>query len=246
MKQAFLSAFSRLWPRLYAGQWVGNFLLMFLAAAWLQIPDSHTWQFGLAILSGALLVAGFFALYITTFRYLLPCPDRSAWWRSCLWLAFFMALWWLLVAWIGVGRAHESLYAGYWNAQSPRWLRYHLGYSALVAWQEHIYDCIQWVWAGLLLPLAMDICACGLRKGWLRRGSHVYRRWFYWLAVVLAAFAGEWITWTLADWTPEFGLIGQTTSLVARLGLAYSVDMLLWCFVLALAACYLEPVSETR
>ncbi len=31
--------------RLFLGQWVGNFLLMLLAAGWLQVPDSHAWQF---------------------------------------------------------------------------------------------------------------------------------------------------------------------------------------------------------
>jgi hypothetical protein len=42
--------------------------------------------------------------------------------------------------------------------------------------------------------------------------------------------------------------VGQTFSVVARLGIAYTVDILLWCFVLALAAYYLEtwqsPSSE--
>ena len=50
------------------------------------------------------------------------------------------------------------------------------------------------------------------------------------------------ITWALADWTPDAGLIGQTVSILGRLGIAYSVDILLWCFVLALIAYYLRAL----
>ncbi|MDX6456483.1 MAG: hypothetical protein QOE55_180, partial [Acidobacteriaceae bacterium] len=59
---------------------------------------------------------------------------------------------------------------------------------------------------------------------------------------------GSAITWALADWTPDAGLVGQTFSVIARLGVAYTLDILLWCFLLALAAYYLEtwqsPSSE--
>jgi hypothetical protein len=37
----------------------------------------------------------------------------------------------------------------------------------LVAWQERLYDCAQWLAAGLLLPLAMETCACGKQVGWV-------------------------------------------------------------------------------
>ena len=57
---------------------MGNFLLMLLAAGWLQIPDSHTWQFAFSILSGVLLVVGFLWLYTATFRHLLTCAPRPA------------------------------------------------------------------------------------------------------------------------------------------------------------------------
>jgi hypothetical protein len=239
MMQAIRGAYSRLKGRLFWGQWVGNFLLMLLAAGWLQIPDSHTWQFVFSMLSGLLLVMGFLWLYTATFRHLRAC-SRPPWWQSCLVLAVFVALWWLFLQPIAAGRAHEALFAGYWNSQSPRWLRYHLGYSSLVAWQERIYDCMQSLWAGLLLPLAVETCACGLRAGWLRRAARVYRHWLYWLCVVVFGLGGSAFTWALADWTPAAGLAGQTLSIVARLGTAYTVDILLWCFLLGLAAYYLD------
>jgi hypothetical protein len=238
--------FSRLTPRLYLGQWIGNCVLMLLAAVWLQIPDSHTWQFVFSILSAVLLVVGFLWLYTATFRYLRPCTPRALWWQAWLTLIICIGLWWLMLQLIAEGRAHESLYAGYANSQSPTYLRRHLGYSALVAWQERIYDCVQWLWGGVLVPAAIVLCACGLRKDLFRRIAAVYARWFYWIVVLAAAFGAEWLTWALADWTPGLGLAGQTVSIVLRLGLAYSVDILLWCLVLALIAHYLDRAVHEK
>jgi hypothetical protein len=99
------SAFSRLTGRLFLAQWVCNFLLMLLAAGWLQIPDSHSWQFAFSMLSGVLLVLGFLWLYTATFRYLRPCAARPPRWLSWLLLVVFLALYWLLLQPIAAGRA---------------------------------------------------------------------------------------------------------------------------------------------
>lgn len=246
MMQALRDALSQSRGRFFWGQWVGNFLLMLLAAGWLQIPDSHTWQFAFSILSGVLLVLAFLWLYTMTFRHLLPCAARPPWWLSWLMLVGCLVLWWLMLQPVAAGRAHEGLFAGYWNSQSPPWLRFRAGYSNLVAWQEHIYDCIQWILAGLVLPLALETCACGLRPGCLGRAARVYRHWLYWLCVLVCGWGGATITWALADWTPDAGLVGQTFSVLARLGLAYTADILLWCFVLALVAHYVEASSTPK
>ncbi len=224
---------ARMTGRLFVVQWLGNALLMLLAAAWLQVPDSHTWQFAFSILSGVLLVIVFSGLYAFTFRHLLNCTTRPPWWRSCLFVLAAIALWWLVQPLISAGRSHEALFAGYWNSKSPPWLRYHLGYSSLVAWQERIYDCIEWLWAAFLLPLAMQTSTCG-------HAVKAYRRWFYWLSVLVCGLAASAQTWALADWTPDAGLVGQTVSVVARLGTAYTIDILLWCFLLALTAHYVD------
>jgi hypothetical protein len=243
MMPALRSAFARMKSRLVLDQWLGNFLLMLLAAGWLQIPDSHAWQFVFSIFSGVLLVIFFLWLYASTFRRLRNC-GRPHWWQSCVLLAGFVFLWWLLLKPIAAGRAHETIFAGYWNSQSPAWLRYHLGYSSLVAWEERIYDGIECLLAGLLLPLAVELCACGWHADWLRRGSRVYRCWLYWLCVFLFGFGGSALTWALAEWTPNAGLWGQTLSVAARLGIAYTVDILLWCLLLGLIAFYLNPEAN--
>src|SRR5271156_2307241 len=97
MMQAFRGAVARFTGRLILAQLLGNFLLMLLAAGWLQIPDSHTWQFVFSMLSVVLLVAGFLWLYTATFRYLRPCAVRPSRWLSWLLLAVFVAFWWLLL-----------------------------------------------------------------------------------------------------------------------------------------------------
>ncbi len=185
MMQALRGARAKMSGRLLLSQWVGNFVLMLLAAAWLQIPDSHTWQFAFSMLSGVLLVVGFLLLYTATFHHLRPCAEPAPRWLSWVLLAGFIALWWLMLQAIAVGRAHEALYAGYWNSQSPPWLRHSLGYSSLVAWQERFYDCLQCLWAGLLLPMAIVLCASGIHKGCLRHGAAPYKHWFYWLSVLV-------------------------------------------------------------
>jgi hypothetical protein len=233
MIDAWRGAVARINLRLFLGQWLGNAVLMLLAAAWLQVPDSHSWQFVFSILAGVVLVAGFLSLYAFTFRRLVTSTALPPFWKSCLFVLAAVALWWAAQPLIEMGRSHEGLFAGYWNSQSPKWLRYRVGYSSLVAWQERIYDCIGWLWAGLLLPLAMQFAACG-------RATRAWRRWFYWVSVLVCGFGASWQTWTLAEWTPDAGLAGQTFSVVARLGTAYSIDMLLWCFLLALTAFYVE------
>jgi hypothetical protein len=243
MMPVIRSVFSRIKGRVLLTQWLGNLLLMLLAAGWLQIPDSHTWQFAFSIISGVLLVAAFLWLYVATFRRLRTCV-RPKWWQSCLVLAGFVILWWLLLQPIAAGRSHEALFAGYWNSQSPPWLRYRLGYSSLVAWQERIYDGIQCLIAGILLPVVVETCACGWHAGWWPRASEVYRRWFYWLCIFLFGLGGPALTWALAGWTPVAGLPGQTISIALRLGVAYTIDIALWCFLLGLVVHYSDAARQ--
>jgi hypothetical protein len=109
MMQAFRGAFAGSRAVLSLANGLGNFLLMLLAAGWLQIPDSHTWQFAFSMLSGVLLVIAFLWLYTATFRVSAPCAARPPHWLSWILLAVFVALWWLLLQPIAAGRAHEGL-----------------------------------------------------------------------------------------------------------------------------------------
>lgn len=241
--QAGLS--SRLTRRFVFKQWLGNLLLMLAAGGWLQIPDSHSWQFVLSILVAVAWVVAFLLLYTRTFRGLRVCGTRTPLWLSCLILAGFVVLWWLGLKPIAFGRAHEALVAGYLNSQSTPWVRHHFGYSSMVAWQERIYDGLQCLWAGLLLPVTLEMCACGLNPGWLLRAVRVYRKWLYWVCIFVFGLGASAATWALVDWAPSGGLAGQTISVVGRLGVAYTVDIVLWCMLLAIVAHCLSARSPS-
>jgi hypothetical protein len=91
--------------------------------------------------------------------------------------------------------------------------------------------------------MAVETCARGLHAGWFSRAARVYRHWLYWISVLVCGLGGSALTWALADWTHPASLAMQTFSILARLGIAYTLDILLWCFVLALAGHYLETSS---
>ena len=184
MMQALRGARAKMSGRLLLSQWVGNFVLMLLAAAWLQIPDSHSWQFAFSMLSGVLLVAGFLLLYTATFHHLRPCAEPAPRWLSWLLLAGFIALWWLVLQGIAAGRAHEALYAGYWNSQSPPWLR-HL--SVIPAWSHgksvSMTACNAWSpgsccpWSSCSAPAGSTRGACGMERRLISTGSTGWLCW---------------------------------------------------------------------
>ncbi len=228
-------------PTVVALQWPGNLGLMLIAALWLQIPDSHAWQFALSILLGLLIVLAALWLYARTVRNLRG--STTGLFLRMLLLLGFGALWLLLLHPITLGREKEMLLAGYWNSKLPQHLRYFFDYNRLLAWQEHFYDLTQYVLAGLLLPIAIETSAFGVNWTAIKRAGRVYLHWWYWLIVIVAGVAGTALTRALAGWIPGKGVAVEIASLLARLGVAYTVDILLWCFVLALTSIYLEEAE---
>ena len=225
-------------PKVVVLQWAGNLVLMLLAALWLQIPDSHVWQFALSIIIGVSIGLAMLWLYAKTVSE-LRTPTTSAFMRMLL-LVAFTAIWLLVLYLIGLLREKEGLLAGFWNSKLSPDMRYFFNYPRLVIWQERFYDLVQWIFGGLVLPVALETSAFGLRWTSLKRSRRVYRHWMYWMVVVVAGFAGMALTRILAGWTPGRGVAVETVSLLGRLGIAYSADIFLWCFVLALTANYLD------
>jgi len=219
-------------------QWVGNLALILAVFLWLQIPDSHIWQFALSIISGLLIVLAALWLYAITVRELRGSTTPML--LRMLLLLLFAGLWLIMLYPIIWGRGKEMLLAGLWNSKLPPHLRNFFTYDRLLAWQEHFYDLAQWTLAGLLLPIALEISAFGVRLANLKRASRVWLRWFYWLCVVIAGFVATSLTRALAAWTPGKGVAEETISVLARMGVSYTSDILLWCFALALAAVYTE------
>src|SRR5580765_259569 len=79
-----------------AAVWLGSLVLALLSTLWLQIPDSHAWQFVFSLLSACGLVALFFWFCCWAFQRISKPEDRNSWWLSWLLLVAVIAIWWLL------------------------------------------------------------------------------------------------------------------------------------------------------
>jgi len=219
-------------------QWIGNAVVMLLAILWLQIPDSHTWQFVFSMAAAVGIAWLFVWLYTVTFRRLRLSVPAVPMWLSAVFLAAVLLVWMGLSHPIAVGREHEEIFAGYWNSKMAPGPRYLFRYVRLVRIQDRFYDLLQLVIAALLLPLAIELMTSGVR-GW-RRVVYVYRRWRYWVVAAVAGVGAMEITQLLVGWTPGHSVRGQILSVLGRVGLAYTVDVVLWCLVVAVAARYLR------
>lgn len=237
MKNLML-AFKKLSLRVIFLQWFGNLGAAVLAFLWLQIPDSHAWQFVFSMLSGAVMVFVILWLYAYTFRTLLGPDAVATLWQRLFVLLFVIVLGYALLQGIDILRSHETLWAGYWNSKMSPGMRTFFTFQRLVQWQQIANDVLQWLLAALLLPIAVVGAGKGLGGGALRRVRNVYCHYSYWLITALAAFAGSYLTSALVAWTPGHGFAGEVFSVVARFGLAYTLDILLWCLVLALTAVF--------
>ena len=238
--RSFKAMIEKLRPGIIVRQWLGNAVALLLAFAWLRVPDSHAWQFLLSVIFGLAIVATFLWLHATTFRRLrtlaLPVPTPV----QLLILVCIVFFWMFLLQPISATRSFEPLLAGYVNSKLSPQMRSFFTFARLVQWQEYLLDLLEWLIAGLLLPAAMAAVATGKNARTFRGLSFVYQRWQYWAGVFLCGFAGTRLTAALVSWTPGKGLVGETLSVVTRLAIAYTADILLWCFVLALTAAYLD------
>lgn len=238
-KNAFRRALSSLKLKFVSWLWGGILVLGLLSVAWLQMPDSHAWQLVLSIFFGLALAFAFLSLLAQSFRWLRKPESASALWVRAVWILLFVGLWFLLQKPIGIGREHEGLYAGFWNSKLSPHMRILFNYSRLVNLQEYFYNLLSWLLSALLLPWMFEGGAVGLYKGIQRRVLHVYLRWQYWLTALVAIYGASKISGWLLDWLPGKSVAGQIVSVLARLGLAYSISILVWCFVLAMVSNYL-------
>ncbi len=145
--------------------WLGTLVCVLLAFAWLQIADSHLWQFAFSMLSGALLVFAFCWVQTRVFQDLRQSPALAPLWMRLLGFLLLLGLWLMLLSWIGIARDHAPLYAGYWNSKLSPELRYLATYERLVSWQQFFWSLLQWLVAALLLPIAVEGSTFGFGRG---------------------------------------------------------------------------------
>ncbi len=109
---AWLEALRAMRIRLVAAVWAGTLLLALLGMFWLQIPDSHLWEFAFSILFACGLVALFFWFYSWVFKSMLKPAEVERWWLRWILLAAVLVVWWLLQMPIDRLVEHRELYAG--------------------------------------------------------------------------------------------------------------------------------------
>jgi hypothetical protein len=234
--------------RLVTEVWVGTLVLAVLGVLWLQIPDSHVWEFVFSILFACGLVGLFFGFYSWVFKRVLKTTQEERWWLRWILLAAVIIVWWLLQMPIDKLAEHRTLYAGYWTSQLPHWLRGLRTYEHLVVLQNWMYFSLRLIVTGLLLPVAVIVGANRVR-GSAGRIFGVWSRWWYWLATLVSGWIAFAVSGKLMNWTPGRGLMGEMLSLLFRLGFAFTLDVLLACYVLSVIGVGLRrgvisPISE--
>jgi hypothetical protein len=220
-------------------QFVGNALLAVLAVAWLQIPDSHTWQLVLSVLFALLGAAAFLWLHATIVRSLRKAPSPAP-----FWLGLILLLLWLLVL-------HELMHfaahfgddagvyqrAGYWNSQLSPHQRRFFTFERLIRWQTGIAGFVEWsIVPALSLPFLIETVSAGVARASWRNALRTLLRWQHWLAVIVLTSLGRWIVGGVLDWHPSKTVRGELLSAALRLGLAYLIGFALLTWVLAAVA----------
>jgi hypothetical protein len=240
----FARAFSRFRFPVIALQWGGNLLAMLLAALWLQIPDSHAWQFAFSMISAAAILVGFCWLQVLTFARVRPTPQPATLWLRIspriLGFTLVATLWILLAQWISSGSDSIPNYAYLWNSKLSPGMRITFSPTRIIATLSFLLELLVGVVTALLLPIAITLSTEGLRRPSWRDARRPYRRILYWVAVLAFCILTTQLTSALASWTLGKGVSGQVISVALRLAVAYATDIVLWCLLLAFSAAWMD------
>jgi hypothetical protein len=226
---------------LVALQWAGNLLALLLAAAWLQIPDSHAWQFAFSMISAVVLVVGFCWLQVLTFSRVNRSPQPATLWLRILGFALVAMLWYLVAQWISSGSNTIPDYAYLWNSKLSPGMRITFSPARIMIALNILVEGTICALTALLLPIAIVLSNEGLAHPSWKDATRPYRRILYWVAVFLFWIIATQLTAALVSWMPGKGVSGQVISVTARLAIAYTTDILLWCLLLALTGAWMEP-----
>ena len=177
-----------------------------LALSWFWLPDSHVWGVALAAVEGvALIVAGLWLMAMTLLFYWKAHAGTDLSLRPI---------------------CRESLH------RVPALLAWALVF-ALALWLSLRLKAPVWIWiipAILLIPPAAQLAAGGFRG--LARMTWSAR---YFPDAAILAVAGAYLPYKLIGWHPQLhGLALQTTSLAARLAIAYLLAVIAWLILASL------------
>jgi hypothetical protein len=237
-------ALSRFSFRVVALQWGDNLFVILLAALWLQIPDSHAWQFAFSMLSAGALIIGFCWIQIATFARLRPAPQAANFWLRMLGFALVFILWYLLVQWISSGTDRIPDYAYLWNSKLSHGMRITFSTARLITGMTILLDVVIWAITALLLPIAITVSTEGLLRPSWKNARRPYRSILYWIAVFAFCLLTTQLTSAFISWQPGKTISGEVASVIIRLAIVWTTDILLWCLLLAFTAAWMERVSS--
>lgn len=194
----------------------GSVTLAAAALLWLQIPDSHVWEFGVSVVVGLALVVGAVWLKASIVRRIRLGTGATG--QAMAVMAVWIIVGWGLVQAVERLSVHVVERAGYWNSRLSAHQRTIFTETRLEDWQNDAISTLLWfVIPGLLLPVIVETVS----GGGLATVGRVYRRWQMWLAVGLASTVGCWTAEKLTAWHPAESVRGEVVSAVARLGVLY-------------------------
>ena len=220
---------------------IGLAVVAGLAGLWLQIPDSHAWEFGASVVSGIGILLGFLWLHTTMVRRLRGDVSGSGWAGMGL-LAVWLLLWRMLAAQVSLLSVHAEQRAGFWNSRLSAQQRVIFTEPKLLAWQMDAISTLLWfVLPSIFLPLVMETVARGVRglpeeAGPFRTVVRVYGRWQMWLTAGVASLVATSLVEKLTAWQLAETVRGELVSAALRLGGLYLLLVALGLGVLAVVA----------
>ena len=233
--------------RLWLIQFVANPLLFAAFAGWLLLPVAthlHLLLNGvviIALVAAALILHGgtlrFYSDQGRTQQALARDAFRRAA-RNILAVAACVVLLFVLWALLDSTEHQQISLPFYLRSLLPEFIRSHFDLWWFQIAVEGMAFAIRWVVIpGLLLPLLLESTGAGFHafgKSGRAAVRNSARQISYWIALLVAAFAGCIAPAFLMDWVPQFTnptLRVQTLSLIARITVGYTLAVASWLLV---------------
>ena len=197
------------------------------------------------MVSAVALIIGFCWIQIATFSRLRPSAARAPIWLRILGFALVATLWYSLVQWIGSGAQTIPDYAYLWNSKLSPGMRITFSPARIVLSLTILLDVLIWTVTALLLPIAITSVLQGLRRPSWRDARRPYGRILYWIAVFVFCILSTQLSSALVSWKPGRTVSGEVISVVVRLAIAWTTDILLWCLLLVFTAAWMEHEPAT-
>jgi hypothetical protein len=229
---------NRLSPRVLVLSTLGSIAIAIAIALWLQIPDSHTWEFVLSVLTGLAIVLATLWLKATVIRQIRINQPATA-------ISMAVTAFWAIVTAVFIHLIHllsvqVDERAGFWNSRLSAHQRTIFTYGRLVSWQTNAIETLLWfILPALLLPLILETVSGASLKSALR----TWKRWQLWLTVAAASILANWLTTKLVDWHPAQTVHGELISAIARLSLLYALLLAIALITLSIVSSLLSKAS---